>query len=551
MWRRDGCGEKAMLYPLEQFRSPGIVLKSEGRAVRMLRIGLCAAVVAMALDASRAEAQETPGQPGSGAQQTFTVTSKLVLLDVTVLDKKGHPVTTGLTKDDFLITEDKRPQQIFSFEMPQAHAVEERGQDTGAAAPLNILVLDQLNSKIEDFAYIRHEAQKFLESQPKELRSPAELMVVGNRSLEMVQGWTRDRDEMLAALGQVRSDIPFKEMRSDFWTERIGQSLDALQQIAIENAGVPGRKNIIWLGFGAPALLTGNMPVQNRDAVERYIHAAVNLMVESRVSLYLIYPGLPPTGWVSVPAGNADQVENLNSSQSLAGYDPFGGDINFGLFAPDTGGRLFYNRDDLDGELKESEELGSDYYTLTYQPHGGDDDGRFRRIRVTMRDPNLRAVTRDGYYAADKNAPLDARMEAMHRLAEAERTPVTFATLPVAVSNIVRHPDAESADFTVRLPAGSLTWSAGPDGNSTTNLMVATAGLNGDRAILSAKVAQLTAATRTQDTQHLEGRTIAFRLTVRVPKKAQFVRVAIETEGGGKVGTAELNRGEIDAAPLS
>lgn len=39
---------------------------------------------------------------------TLRVTSSLVFLDVTVLDKKGNPVVTGLTKENFIVTEDKR-----------------------------------------------------------------------------------------------------------------------------------------------------------------------------------------------------------------------------------------------------------------------------------------------------------------------------------------------------------------------------------------------------------------------------------------------------------
>ena len=52
--------------------------------------------------------------------RTIRVTSRLVFLDVTVLDKKGHPVVKGLeAKDgDFSITDNKRPQRIFSFEAP-------------------------------------------------------------------------------------------------------------------------------------------------------------------------------------------------------------------------------------------------------------------------------------------------------------------------------------------------------------------------------------------------------------------------------------------------
>ena len=58
------------------------------------------------------------GQQTAAAPPTFRVTSNLVFLDVTVLDKKGRPVVTGLTKDDFTIIENGKPQRIFSFEAP-------------------------------------------------------------------------------------------------------------------------------------------------------------------------------------------------------------------------------------------------------------------------------------------------------------------------------------------------------------------------------------------------------------------------------------------------
>jgi VWFA-related protein len=526
------------------------------------RCGLYAILLATGLSTGQAGAQAT-AQSTTGEKPTFQVTSKLVYLDVTVLDKKGRPVTTGLTRDDFQITEDNRPQEITSFQTPPEHAAAEAGKTDESAAggnsgaaneaaevpPVTILVMDQLNSSLQDFAWIREQAKKFVEAQPQELSAPAELMVVGNRSMDMMLGWTRSRDELLAAVDQVPRDIPYKEMTSTFWTERIGQSLEALQQIAIENMGVPGRKNVIWLGHGAPALQVGDLPEQNKQAVEKYIHDTVNLMVEARVSLFLIYPGMPPVAWTSAPTDRAAQLNNPNASQELDATDPFAGNINFGLFADETGGKLLYNRNDVSTEMKESEAMGSEYYTLTYQPHGGDDNGRFRRIRVTLRNADLKVVTRDGYYAPDRNAAPDPRVEATHRLVEAERATTPFDAVQLTVSNVVRHPETESADFTVRFPAASVAWTANADGSSSTNLMVATASLNGDRRILSAKVTTMTMAAHTADTVNTAGRTLAFRISVRVPKKTQFVRVALETEGAGKVGAAELSRSAIDAAP--
>ena len=51
-------------------------------------------------------------------------------------------------------------------------------------APLTIFVLDLLNSSFEDFAFIRYSVRKFLAAQPLLLPSPAEMMVIGNESLE-------------------------------------------------------------------------------------------------------------------------------------------------------------------------------------------------------------------------------------------------------------------------------------------------------------------------------------------------------------------------------
>ena len=95
-----------------------------------------------------------------------------------MLDRNGRPVVTGLAKDDFTITEDNKPQRIFSFEAPETHVMGSNAGDRDAdgKAPLTIFVLDLLNSSFEDFAYIRYEVRQFLMSQPSQLAFPAELM---------------------------------------------------------------------------------------------------------------------------------------------------------------------------------------------------------------------------------------------------------------------------------------------------------------------------------------------------------------------------------------
>src|SRR5580698_4568809 len=164
--------------------------------MRLLRALLCAAALFQFV--SGAMAQQSQGTP---SVPVFRSTTTLVFLDVTVLDKKGQPVVSGLTKDDFTITEDKKPQSIFSFEAPEVHKLKtNRNGSPEGSAPMTIFVLDLLNSSFEDFAYIRYSVQKYLEAQPAQMASPAEMLVIGDESLEVLQGFTRSREDLLFAL---------------------------------------------------------------------------------------------------------------------------------------------------------------------------------------------------------------------------------------------------------------------------------------------------------------------------------------------------------------
>jgi hypothetical protein len=47
------------------------------------------------------------------------------------------------------------------------------------------------------------------------------------------------------------------------------------------------------------------------------------------------------------------------------------------------------------------------------------------------------------------------------------------------------------------------------------------------------------------------GPSIPVSLTLRIPKRAKSVRVVLETETGNRIGTAEVSRKAIDAAPAT
>ena len=492
------------------------------------------------------------GQPPPSAAPTLQITSTLVFLDVTVLDKSGHPVLSGLTKNDFTITEDKKPQRIFSFEAPQTHieAANAGNDNPDGKAPATILVLDLLNSDFEDFAFIRDSTRRFLIAQPARLPSPVELMVIGNQSLELLQGYTRDRAELLTALKHLPAAIPFKKMNEFFFWDRFQQSVDALEQIALENKGIPGRKNVVWVGHGAPSinLISPDFSEQDVEDLKQYVHDATNKLVDARISLFVIYPGLKVRG-------REMSISEMDADADIGDDDPFAGDINFGVFANETGGELFYNRNDVDKLIARSELLGAQYYTLTYQPQdqNGEANGKFRRIRVTLRDRSLHVVTKAGYFAPDSREREGSRQQTMSNLVEAAQATIPFKALDVEVAGVVRHPDTGTAEFTLRLKAKDLQFLETDDGRNTAKLILAAVSRSGDNSVLASKIVGMavTSTAQTATRQTVDVSTMHVPVVVRIPRKTRSVRLVVETEIGGRIGTVDVSRKTIDAAPAA
>ncbi len=508
--------------------------------MRFIRALLYGAVLLAVAAVSPAQEQRT-----APASPTFRVTSNLVFLDVTVLDKKGRPVVTGLTKDDFTITESGRAQRIFSFDAPS------EGAKTEANAPATILLLDLLNTAFEDSAFARYSIRRYLALQPERLVSPTELMVLNNTSLEMVQAYTRNRAELMYALDHVPRALPYK-LRGDWADQNLSQSIEALQQIALQNKGLPGRKNILWVGNGGPSIPMDPADPRYEKSMRFFAHGTTNMLVDARMSLFVIDPE-------GVKGGqNPDYLRiwpqlDLAAMADVAG-DPFAGSINFGMLVHDTGGVFFRGRNDVDAEIQKAQEMGSDYYTLTYQPPMGTADGKFRHIEVHLRDPNLHAMTKTGYYAPEPPTAADPQpqpVNAMDEISEAAQSSVVFDALGMTIVHVTRHPDSNTAEVAVLLKSANLRWQAAQNGSSGTNVTVAAVSLSGRRDILASRIERLTVLSNSQDAARLAQSNTLLTVTVPVPRHTQTVRVVIRTDDGGQVGTAELDQKSLQAAAES
>ncbi len=484
-----------------------------------------------------ARSQQNPSVP------TFHSTTTLVFLDVTVVDRKGHIVTSGLSQDDFSVIEDKSPQRLFSFEPPGSHAPNKHAADDtpDGSAPTTIFVLDQLNSSQDDFAFLCDEMHKYLEAQPAHLAAPAEFMLLGNRTLELLQGYTRSRDDLLFALEHLPTAIPYKNSAA-FTDERFFQSIQALQQIALQSKGMTGRKNILWIGRGGPSTDLAARNSYAVDKLQRFVHEATNMLVDARVTLFLIFPGIKMQQKSDLPGSrNAD---------TTAGLDPFAGDINFGGFVQETGGLLVRNENDVAGQIRESQRMGAEYYTLTYQPtepgSPTNDEGKFRRIRVTVRNPDLRVVTKTGYYAPDDAHPVDAEKQTILNLSQAVQSSIPYTGLPMKVDSIVRHPELRTANVALILQSKNIHWESTEDGKSMANIIFLAVSFSSTHQVLTSKLHGIAFSVSTQDQAALAHLSLRTTITLRLPGNVRSIRIAAQPEDGGGIGAVDLNRQAID-----
>jgi len=453
---------------------------------------LLAALLAAAPLGARMAAQDAPFPPTNGDpmpqagsapqdhRSSITVTARIVVLDVVVTDKKGNLVHRDLGRDDFKIYEDGVEQKIRSFETPSKHVMP--ASPGGAAivnsaadlkkigdAPVTILVLDELNSKFEDMSYARQMMMKYLQSQPAVLKQPTALMIAENTTFQQVHDYTQNRDELIEVVKKHMPQYPWRMEQSGSKgagaVERMAQVLAALQQIAQASQGTPGRKNLIWVGNGFPSPNLVGLPIDEADLIEAAWRRCTDRMLAARITMYTINPTADSSSTVE-----ADSPDDLNQDVSDAGPDPFGSSVlSFSSFAPATGGVSFTGRNDLNNLIGEGIDKGQEYYTLSYSPtNKAEVAAKFRAIRIVMKDPSLRATTRNGYFPetpADLNPVLDKTMSSKQvannlklDLSAALTTTLSYNGLTVTAEK------SAPGDYTLHVAENGIAWSE-PDAN--------------------------------------------------------------------------------------
>jgi VWFA-related protein len=338
---------------------------------------------------------------------------------------------------------------------------------------VNVLLLDTLNTDPQDQTSVKTQILSFLKNMQPGVR--VAVFVLGSK-LRMVQGFTTDSSVLRDALNDKKNGVsPESDAASrshqdkvddgrEFFrltqimgappttveaaermqagsaaqmaNQRVAMTLEALNYMARYLAGVPGRKNLIWFAGSFPVSVFPIAKEKQRISQLREYSAAVketaDLLTVSKVAVYPICAegvmlddvmdatGAGPTdteGFAPDQRSASGASARSGGSGPVAPYSDLNGAradkiMAMEQLAADTGGKAYYNTNDLNAAMMRAIADGAHYYTLAYTPTNKKMDGSYRKIEVKVPEAKYRLAYRHGYNADDLPGAADAKPEA-------------------------------------------------------------------------------------------------------------------------------------------
>lgn len=378
--------------------------------------------------------------------EVVKISTTLIQLDVTVVDRRGNPVM-GLTADDFEIFENGERQKITDLTFISSVRARnvERTPPIAAEAPTPVptvrpeqirrtiaLVIDDLTLSFQSVYQTKRALRKFVDEQMQEGDLVA--IIRTGAGIGALQQFTSDKRILHAAIDRVRwnpmgrgnigafatiEPTPLEIAAAagdtsvssgDIEAEReflagveefrdsafVTGTLGALRFVVTGMGELPGRKSVILFSDGFPIQTEGDGG-RIEDFMRRLIDAANRASV---VFYTLDARGLQDTGPTA-----ADRIFDT----SPQGFGRIMADRSRLLFetqgglrhlAVETGGTAYINRNDLEAGLRQVLDDQS-YYLLGYEPDDSTFDPKTRRynkIEVRVSRPGVTVRYRSGFF---------------------------------------------------------------------------------------------------------------------------------------------------------
>jgi VWFA-related protein len=445
--------------------------------------------------AACAQTVGTNQQTAQNGTFTLSVNSQLVVETVVVKDKTGHFVS-GLAAKDFHVEEDGIPQTIRTFEhqalasestpLPVTPPDEEQltlyrrlvgtqiapevsGKTHYNGHRLLAFYFDMTAMPPDDQLRALRAAEKFVRTQ----MTPADLVAVmryQGGSVDVVQDFTADRNHLLSILetmvvgeGQGATEsiddassadtgAAFGQDDSEFNIFNNDRQLSALMTAAKMLGSLSEKKSLIYFASG--------MRMSGLDNLAQ-LHATIDAAVRAGVSFWPV----DARGLVAeAPLGDASQGSPGNAgmysgtaAQAVTQQFQQSQDTMYTLGA-DTGGKALFDNNDLTRGIVQAQKAIEDYYIIGYYTTNTAQNGRFRRVKITV-DSALAATLdyRQGYYANKSfNKFTDADKERQLEDALMLEDPVTDLTVAMEIDYFQLNRAEYYVPIIVKIPGREL-----------------------------------------------------------------------------------------------
>ena len=520
-------------------------------------------------------------QPGSAAQAdqqppiTFKVEVNYVEIDAVVTDANGKFVR-GLTRDDFEVIEQSKPQTISVFslvDIPVERADAPLFAKTAIEPDVRtnqdsdgrvfILVLDDLHTQAMRSIRVRTAARQFIERYLGQNDIAAVVTTGGSKSA--AQNFTSSRRLLLKAvdafigqklrsstleqIDQLNRQLPagVNNPADPLAPERAYKaraSLSTLKNVAEYLEGIRGRrKAVVFFSEGVDYDITN--PIKNQFATDVLadMKSATSEATRSNVSFYAVDPrGLSgfedAIDLTSLPADNSLGMHTMQQEMQLA-------QDSLRFLADETGGFAAINRNDYRETFARIIEDNSSYYVLGYYSSDTRRDGKFRPVDVRMRRPGLQVRARKGYTAprarpAAKPPAMSTKTSA--ELREALTSPLPVSDLALAASAAAFRGPRDKAAVSISLEIDGSKFKFSDKGDRVydeVEVSMVAYDADGKGRDGGHDVAQLTLRPQTRDNVLRRGVRIMRRM--ELSPGLYHVRIGVRETGNANVGTVLLD----------
>jgi len=328
-------------------------------------------------------------QPLRSQEPVISVDVKVVNVLATVRDKHGQ-VVRNLTKADFTLEEDGRPQAIRYFT-----------RESNLPLTLGLLV-DTSMSQRRVLDKERTASYTFLDKmlQPKDVA----FLIHFDREVELLQDLTSSHEKLEAALRSLQTP--------SFTRDQAGESPDSEQ--GSRRRGTSGRGTLLYdaiflasdeltkqqQGRKALVVLSDGVDRGSKERLEKAIESAQRLTRSSTQSCFADDEPRGDWGGFGGRGGGGGMGRHGGGHRYPQESRPDGKKI-LERISKETGGRLFEvsKKQPIEQIYDQVQEELRSQYNLGYTPDKTDLGPGYRRIHLTAKQKNLVVQARDGYYA--------------------------------------------------------------------------------------------------------------------------------------------------------